>query len=64
MYLYRVDDDVLETLGPTLLHSFQVEGQVEAMDCALVGRIDPPTLVVACGTAAGHAAFVSYCALS
>lgn len=57
--LYRVNVDILESQGPTVLEMWAVAGEVRAVAMDLVGQLEP-TLVVAVGTKAGCLVLASY----
>jgi hypothetical protein len=57
--LYRVNVDILEVQGPSLLYEFRVDGQVRALDCGFFGKLNP-SLVMAVGDKTGSVTLVSF----
>jgi len=57
--LLRVDEEILESQGPSLLYEFKVDGQVRAIDCTFFGKLEP-TVLVAVGDKSGTVTFASF----
>lgn len=54
--LLQVDEEVLEMYGPTVVHTFQVNDQIRAIDLKWIGN----TLLLAVGDKGGNITFTSY----